>query len=94
MRCLEAIPEFNGAKAVLRMGSSQNNKSDGDEVSISDNNCYLVDMHCTNAITDAVKLAEEIIKVVGVVEHGIFAGMADACIIAGTEGLSVIEYQK
>jgi len=94
MRCLEAIPEFKGAKAVLRMGSSANNKNDGDAVAISDNNCYLVDMQCTEPLTDVETLAESIIKVVGVVEHGLFCGMADAVIIAGKDGITVQECKE
>ena len=88
MRCLEALPAMQGAKAVLRMGSSENNKSDGDEIAISDNGCYLVDMHFTSDIQDPVALAEQIVKTVGVVEHGLFTEMTTAVIIAGKEGIS------
>lgn len=94
MRCLEALPSMNGAKAVLRMGSSANNKCDGDEIAVSDNGCYLVDMKCTSPITDAVRLADDIIKVVGVVEHGLFCGMTDHVIIAGTDGIEVKDVPK
>jgi len=79
---------MQGAKAVLRMGSSENNKSDGDEVAVSDNQCYLVDMHFTEPIKDPVALAEQIIKTVGVVEHGLFTEMTTAVIIAGKDGIS------
>eukprot|EP00520_Triparma_pacifica_P007567 CAMPEP_0118643992 /NCGR_PEP_ID=MMETSP0785-20121206/6691_1 /TAXON_ID=91992 /ORGANISM="Bolidomonas pacifica, Strain CCMP 1866" /LENGTH=242 /DNA_ID=CAMNT_0006535701 /DNA_START=108 /DNA_END=836 /DNA_ORIENTATION=+ len=88
MRCLEALPAMQGAKAVLRRGSSENNKEDGTEIAISDNNCYLVDMHFTEDIKDPVALADQIIKTVGVVEHGLFTEMTTAVIIAGKDGIT------
>merc|ERR1711981_9337 len=91
MRCLEALPAMQGAKAVLRRGSSENNKVDGDEIAISDNNCYLVDMHFKEDIKDPVALADQINKVVGTVERGLFTEMTTAVIIAGSDGVSLKE---
>ncbi|GMH71108.1 hypothetical protein TrLO_g13264 [Triparma laevis f. longispina] len=89
MRNLEALPAMQGAKAVLRRGSSANNKVDGEEIAISDNNCYLVDMHFDEPIKDPVALADQINKVVGTVEHGLFVGMTTSVIIAGEDGITV-----
>lgn len=76
---------------VLRMGSSSNNKVDGDTVAISDNGNYLVDLHFTEPIANPVKMGMELKNVVGVVEHGLFCNMASAVIIAGSDGIRVVE---
>ncbi|GMH90448.1 hypothetical protein TrST_g5537 [Triparma strigata] len=89
MRNLEALPAMQGAKAVLRRGSSANNQVDGEEIAISDNQCYLVDMHFDEPIKDPVALADQINKVVGTVEHGLFVGMTTSVIIAGEDGITV-----
>jgi ribose 5-phosphate isomerase A len=73
------------------MGSSQNNQIDGDEIAITDNGNYIVDLHFKEAIKDAPKMAEELKNVCGVVDHGLFCGMTTAVIIAGSDGISVKE---
>mmetsp|Transcript_7935 Transcript_7935/g.11961 ORF Transcript_7935/g.11961 Transcript_7935/m.11961 type:complete len:316 (-) Transcript_7935:160-1107(-) len=91
-KAIEALPALEGkAKAVLRMGSSQNNKPDGDEIAITDNDNYIVDLFFDEPLKDASALAEELIQTVGVVEHGLFIGMTTAVIIAGSDGISVKE---
>jgi ribose 5-phosphate isomerase A len=71
------------------MGSSSNNKLDGDKVAVTDNGNYIVDLHFDEPIRDAPKLAQKLKSVVGVVEHGLFCGMTTAVIIAGADGISV-----
>lgn len=91
MRTIANLPSSQGCKPVLRMGSSSNNKIDGDNIAITDNGNYIVDLHFDEPIKDAPKLATEIKNVVGVVEHGLFCGMTTAVIIAGKDGISVKE---
>eukprot|EP00466_Bigelowiella_natans_P010950 jgi/Bigna1/56027/estExt_Genewise1Plus.C_810006 len=91
-RAIEQLPALQAAKAVLRMGSSQNNQPDGDNIAvITDNGNYIVDLFFDKPVPDAPKLAQELIDTVGVVEHGLFIGMTDAVIIAGSDGISVKE---
>jgi len=78
-----------GCKSVLRMGSSSNNQKDGDEIAITDNGNYIVDLHFDEAIKDARKMASDIKAVCGVVDHGLFCDMSTAVIIAGKDGISV-----
>ena len=91
MRTVAELPACAGCKPVLRMGSSANNQVDGDEIAVTDNGNYIVDLHFEEPIKDAAKMAEEIKKVVGVVDHGLFCGMTTAVIIAGSDGISVKE---
>ena len=46
-------------------------------------------MHFDSPIEDAVALADQINKVVGTVEHGLFVGMTTSVIIAGEDGIQV-----
>jgi len=71
------------------MGSSSSNAPDGDEIAVTDNGNYIVDLHFTEAIADPPKMAQELKNVCGVVDHGLFCGMATAVIIAGKDGISV-----
>lgn len=93
MRSIANLPscQKNKCEPVLRMGSSTNNKNDGDEIAISDNGNYLVDLHFQEMITDPVQMGKELKNVVGVVEHGLFCKMATAVIIAGSDGIKVLE---
>lgn len=91
LRTVAALPSLDGCKPVLRMGSSTNNQNDGDEIAVTDNGNYIVDLHFEEPIKDAVKAGEELKNTVGVVEHGLFCGMTTAVIIAGADGISVKE---
>lgn len=73
------------------MGSSSNNKVDGDEIALTDNGNYIVDLHFDKPIKDARKMAKDIKAVVGVVDHGLFCDMSTAVIIAGSDGITVKE---
>lgn len=88
-RLVEALPSVAGCKAVLRMGSSSSNKPDGDNIAVTDNGNYIVDLFFTEPIKDSVKAAEELKATVGVVDHGIFADMTTAVIVAGSDGIRV-----
>merc|ERR1712071_706611 len=72
-------------------GSSSSNVPDGDEIAVTDNGNYIVDLHFTEPIADAPKMAEELKNTVGVVDHGLFCDMTTAVIIAGSDGISVKE---
>ncbi len=91
LRTVGALPSCKGCKPVLRMGSSSNNQVDGDEIAVTDNGNYIVDLHFEEPIADPVTMANEIKNTVGVVDHGLFCGMTTAVIIAGSDGISVKE---
>lgn len=89
MRVIANLPSCAGCKPVLRMGSSSTNKPDGDNIAVTDNGNYIVDLHFETAIKDPRKMASELKNVCGVVEHGLFCDMTTAVIIAGKDGISV-----
>jgi len=91
LRTVAALPACAGCEPVLRMGSSSSNQPDGDNIAVTDNGNYIVDLHFKEPIKDAPAMAEQIKNTVGVVDHGLFCGMTTAVIIAGKDGISVKE---
>ena len=82
LRKLEALPEVAGCVAKLRMN--------GDEIYVTDNSNYIVDLYFENEpIKDSYAAARAIEGICGVVEHGLFMDMVDVCIIAGANGVRV-----
>src|SRR3984885_3342954 len=77
-RKLEAV----GAKVALRSGS------DGKPY-VTDGGHYIVDC-AFGPIASPAKLESELNNMVGVVEHGLFLGMAAQVIIAGQDGVKVL----
>ena len=89
MRKISTLASLKGCRPVLRLGSSTTNKPDGDEPAVTDNGNYIVDLHFDSPLRDVAAAAQELKSLVGVVEHGLFVGMADAVIIATAGGIDV-----
>jgi len=59
----------------------------GDEMPfVTDNGNIILDLEIEGGIKDPAGFGGELKKTLGVVEHGLFVGMADTCIVAGLEG--------
>lgn len=80
---LQALPEVAGCVAKLRM--------EGDKIYVTDNSNYIVDLYFETPIVDAQAASKAILDIEGVVDHGLFLGMVDVCIIAGTTGVEIKE---
>ena len=68
---------------------SLRHKPDG-HVFVTDQGHLILDAGL-GSIPDARKLAQGLSEVPGVVEHGLFIGLARRAILAGSEGVRVIE---
>jgi ribose 5-phosphate isomerase A len=73
--------EALGCEPVLRMS--------GDQPYLTDEQHWLLDCRF-GAIEDAARLADQLKGLAGVVEHGLFIGMASEAILAGDAGLEVL----
>lgn len=69
------------AKLVLRGGASDPFVTDGGH--------YILDAHL-EAIPDAPALAARLLEIPGVVEHGLFIGLATKAYVAGAEGVKTL----
>lgn len=74
--------ESLGASVQLRMRENQ--------FFITDNQNYILDCRFPAGITDPASLQTQIRAIVGVVDHGLFLGIAQQAIIAGPDGLRTL----
>jgi ribose 5-phosphate isomerase A len=77
--------EALGARPVLRTDSN------GAQPFITDGGHYIIDLHFAGGIDDAASLEASIRARAGVVETGLFLGMASAVIVAADDGVQVRE---
>ena len=61
---------------------------------ITDNGNLILDLVIEGGITDAPGLANALKAMTGVVEHGLFIGLTDTCIVAGPDGPLVVGRQS
>ena len=59
-------------------------------VFVTDGGHWIVDAHL-GRITDAPRLAGLLSSIPGVVEHGLFIGLASTAVLAGAQGIRVVE---
>ncbi len=81
-----ALPLVEKKLVELGLSPVQRRHKDG-SVYLTDENNYILDCGC-GEIADPAKTAAEIRSVVGVVEHGLFLGMASLALIAGDGGVT------
>ena len=81
-----ALPLVERRLADLGLRPAQRFHGDG-SVYLTDENNYILDCACIE-ITAPEELAAEIRSIVGVVEHGLFLGMASLALVAGEDGVS------
>lgn len=90
---IESLPSLQGSgvKGILRYGNVSNNKKDGENIAITDNGNYIVDLHFSQNLPQETiqQVGKELTNIVGVVEHGLFVHMADTVIIAGKTGIKI-----
>lgn len=71
-----------GARPVLRLHNGQ--------PFITDEGNIILDCHFQGGIDDPVQLAQAIKQRPGIVEHGLFLGMAKTAVVASTSGIEVL----
>jgi len=87
LRLVAGLKEVAGCDASLRMGKvSTGAKKDGDEIAVTDNGNYIVDLAFKEPIKDVSAAANALKNTVGVVDHGLFVDMTYQCIVATPAG--------
>jgi ribose 5-phosphate isomerase A len=82
------------AERLTALGSSLKVRGGEEAPYITDNGNLILDMTIEGGIADPKTLATTLKTTIGVVEHGLFIGMTDTCIIGGTDGPRVIGKQS
>jgi ribose 5-phosphate isomerase A len=85
-----ALPVVEPRLAGLGLNPRQRKAKNGDGPYLTDEGNYILDCAC-GVIEDPEVVAAEIRGIVGVVEHGLFLGMATLALVAGEDG--VTEYR-
>ena len=83
------------ARAFAESGASGQmvlRKGQDGHVFVTDGGHWIVDAHL-GGIPDAPRLAGLLTSIPGVVEHGLFIGLASAAVLAGSQGIRVVERQ-
>ncbi|ESQ28090.1 hypothetical protein EUTSA_v10019520mg [Eutrema salsugineum] len=83
---LEEMFREAGCKAKLRVKIGS---SGGETAAVTDNGNYVVDLYLERDIGDLEAASEAILRLPGVVEHGMFLGIATTLIVAGKFGVTV-----
>lgn len=90
MRVLGNLPSMRGGQPRIRRGNIGNNKEDGPDLAFTDDRNHIVDIVFDTPIADPCLAASELAATVGVVDHGLFCGMATEVIVAGKSGVYTI----
>jgi ribose 5-phosphate isomerase A len=81
------------AKAFAKAGVSGEmtiRKANNGHVFVTDGGHWIVDAHL-GRIPDAPRLASLLCAIPGIVEHGLFIGLANTAVLAGANGIRVVE---
>jgi ribose 5-phosphate isomerase A len=78
------------AERVASLGTGLTVRGGEETPYITDNGNMILDLMIGGGIGDALALAHSIKNTTGVVEHGLFIGMTDTCIVAGPDGPEVV----
>lgn len=87
IRVIRDLPSCKGCNPLLRMGSIFNNKMDGNKIALTDNGNYIIDLHFEKKIANLSEMAKELNSTTGIVEHGLFCGLADVVVVSGSNGI-------
>ena len=84
-----ALPLVEPKLKELNLNPKLRQKKDGSGLFVTDEGNYILDC-AARRIEEPESLAAELKSIVGVVEHGLFLGMASLALVAGEDG--VVEY--
>jgi ribose 5-phosphate isomerase A len=82
-----ALPVVEPKLAALELNPTLRKAKSGDGPYLTDEGNYILDCAC-GVIDEPEVLAAEIRGIVGVVEHGLFLGMATLALVAGEDGVT------
>jgi ribose 5-phosphate isomerase A len=78
------------AERLTALGASLKVRRGEEAPYVTDNGNLILDLTFEGGIKDAASVADALKRTIGVVEHGLFLGMTDTCIVAGPDGPLVV----
>jgi len=78
------------ARRLERLATRWQRRAEEDRPFVTDNGNFVIDLRIEGGIAEPARLASALDATLGVLAHGLFLGMATACIIAGPSGCRVL----
>jgi ribose 5-phosphate isomerase A len=78
------------AARLAALGATWTLREEDGRAYVTDNGNLIVDLRFVARIQDPEGLATDMRKIPGVLEHGLFWNIATGCIVAGTEGITIL----
>jgi ribose 5-phosphate isomerase A len=78
------------ARRIAALGLSWELRGGAESPFVTDNGNLVLDLTCPHGIDDLAGLAAELKAKLGVVDHGLFLGLASGCIVAGESGIRLL----
>jgi ribose 5-phosphate isomerase A len=78
------------AARLVALGATWTLREAGGRPYVTDNGNLILDLIFAGRIRDPQGLGVEMKKIPGVLEHGLFAGVATGCIVAGPDGVRIL----
>jgi ribose 5-phosphate isomerase A len=78
------------ADRLTALGASLKVRGGEEAPYVTDNGNLILDLTFEGGVKDAASVGDALKKTIGVVEHGLFLGMTDTCIVAGADGPLVV----
>lgn len=85
LKRLEDLFAHAGCVGQLRKASSGGGKA----AYVTDNGNYIIDLYFEKEIGDLNEASDAILRLPGIVDHGMFIGLATSVIVAGVEGVTI-----
>ncbi|KAG6382791.1 hypothetical protein SASPL_157501 [Salvia splendens] len=86
LKRLEALFAHAGCVAQLRKAAAEGG---GKKPYVTDNNNYIIDLYFEKEIGDLNRASDAVLRLPGIVDHGMFIGLATSVIIAGVDGVTI-----
>jgi ribose 5-phosphate isomerase A len=78
------------ADRLIALGASLTVRGGEEAPFVTDNGNLILDLTIEGGIADVESLSASLKLITGVVEHGLFVGMTDSCIVAGADGARML----
>ena len=82
------------AHSLATLATSMHGRGGAETTYMTDNGNLILDVTLADGIDNAPALAAELKAMVGVVEHGLFIGLTDTCIVGDPDGPLVVGRQS
>mmetsp|Transcript_8405 Transcript_8405/g.11751 ORF Transcript_8405/g.11751 Transcript_8405/m.11751 type:complete len:307 (+) Transcript_8405:76-996(+) len=87
---IQRLPSLKGCRASIRRGSISTNITDGEDIAVTDNGNFIIDIYFDNPIKDVAAVAKDLDSLAGVVGHGLFINLASILLVADNKEVYTI----